>query len=74
MNLLAEKYLSQIEGIIPDLAGCIDDGDPDENALRDSIYDYACDYIYDRNKNMRRELVTLAAKEIADHFCGEEEA
>jgi len=74
MNLLAEKYKDVIEGMIPDLAGCVEDDGGDENMLRDSIYDYACDYIYDRNKDLRRELVTMAAKEIAEHFCGEEEA
>lgn len=70
MNVLAEKYCSKIEGFIPDLAGCVED---DENALRDSIYDFACDYIYDRERDSKREVVTEAATQIAVHYCGEEE-
>lgn len=70
MNLLAEKYCSVIESFIPDLNEDLGD---DVDGLRDSVYDFACDYIYDRNQNINLELIREAAKDIAHHYCGEEE-
>lgn len=69
---LVKLYLSKIEGMVPDLADGLDD---DENALRDSIYDYAVDYIYDRHADgATLDTIRAAARKIAAHFCGEEEA
>lgn len=73
MNVLAEKYCSKIEGFVPDLNDCLQDED-DEATLRDSIYDFACDYIYDREQDSKPEVIREAAQQIAVHFCGEEEA
>jgi hypothetical protein len=70
MNPLAEKYVTKIEGFIPDLNEDLDD---DNDGLRDSVYDFACDYIYDRNPNGDLELIREAAKEISEHYCGKEE-
>lgn len=71
MNLLAEKYVTVIEGFIPDLNEDLDD---DNDGLRDAVYDFSCDYIYDRNSGIKLELIRVAATEIAEHYCGKEEA
>ena len=71
MNLLADKYVTEIEGFIPDLNEDLDD---DVAGLRDAVYDFACDYIYDRERGVGVELVREAALDIAHHYCGKEEA
>ena len=70
MNLLAEKYVTKIEGFIPDLNEDLDD---DVDGLRDAVYDFACDHIYDREQGVNVELIREAAKDIAEHYCGKEE-
>lgn len=70
MNLLAEKYVTEIEGFIPDLNEDLDD---DNDGLRDAVYDFACDHIYDRNPRINLELIRVAARDIAEHYCGKEE-
>lgn len=74
MNALAEKYCAKIEGFIPDLNQDLSD-DPD--GLRDAVYDFACDHIYDREPHElgdQLDTIRQAAKEISEHFCGQEEA
>jgi len=69
---LVDLYRPKIEGMVPDLADGLDER---EDALRDSIYDYASDYIYDRHADgATLETIRAAAKQIAEYFCGEEEA
>lgn len=70
VNLLAEKYVTEIEGFIPDLNTDLGD---DNDGLRDAIYDFACDYIYDRNSDTNLELIREAAMDISVHYCGKEE-
>jgi hypothetical protein len=70
MNLLAEKYVTEIEGFLPDLGENLGD---DVDGFRDAIYDFACDYIYDRNSGVNLGLIREAATEIAEHYCGKEE-
>jgi hypothetical protein len=76
MDALAEKYVREIEGHVPDLND-LGGADDDEDGLRDSIYDHACDYIYDREPHDepgQLDAIRLAAKQISEHFCGQEEA
>lgn len=69
---LVNLYRPKIEGMVPDLADGLDDS---EDALRDSIYDYAVDYIYDRHADgATLDQIRAAARKIAEYFCGEEEA
>ncbi|MCK5644860.1 MAG: hypothetical protein KAJ19_28935 [Gammaproteobacteria bacterium] len=70
MNELAKKYVTKIEGFIPDLNTDLDD---DNDGLRDAIYDFACDHIYDREQGVDVKLVREAALDIAHHYCGKEE-
>lgn len=72
MNALAQKYLTTIEGFIPDLNDCLEDNN-DVNGLRDAVYDFACDYIYDRERDNTVESIREAATQIAAHYCGEKE-
>lgn len=71
MNELAERYVTRIEGFIPDLNEDLGD---DVDGLRDSVYDFACDYIYDRHPHTNLKLIREAALDIAHHYCGKEEA
>lgn len=74
MDALAEKYVTKIEGHVPDLND-LGGADDDEDGLRDAIYDHAVDYIYDREHDREPvEKIREAAQQIAVHFCGEEEA
>lgn len=69
---VADLCRPKIEGMIPDLA---DGMDEDEDGLRDSIYDYACDFIADRyGESVPSVIARKAAQLIAVHYCGEEEA
>ncbi len=70
---IADLVRPKIEGIIPDLADGMED--EEQEGLRDSIYDYACDYIHDRyGDGVPHIIKTKAAQLIAVHYCGEEEA
>ena len=76
MDTLATKYLSTIEGSVPDLND-LGGADDDEDGLRAAIYDHACDYIYDREphaEGFQLVIIRQAAREISEHFCGQEEA
>ena len=64
--VLFTKYVTKIEGMIPDLV-C----DMPEKDHNDSVYDYACDYMSDREpESTTHEAIGEAAQKLADYFIG----
>lgn len=68
---VADLVRPKIEGMIPDLC----DGLETNTERRDALYDYAADYIYDRYADgVPQVIIGKAAKLIAEHYFGKEEA
>lgn len=68
---VADLVRPKIEGMIPDLC----DGLDNDTERRDALQDYAGDYIYDRYADgVPLVIVGKAAKLIAEHYFGKEEA
>lgn len=72
---LQQKYQSEIESAVPDLAenipGYLVPGVPSEQALADAIYDYAADYIHYREKdNATLQDIRSAASQISRNIAG----
>lgn len=62
-EILFDKYVTDIEGFIPDLCG--------DELDHDSVYCFACDYIYDREWQATHvDNIRAAAKLIATYYCG----
>lgn len=68
IDLFVDEYSRKIEGMIPDLAEGCDDED-----LNDSIYDFACDYIFDRERGANGDAphaeIRAAAAKIANLYA-----
>ena len=73
MNHLAEKYVSEIEGFIPDL--CAVDSRYETGEPHDAVQDFAGDYIFHKERceehRVDHAAIKEAAGQIADYYFGE---
>ena len=75
VELLVDEYEREIESFIPDIVA-VDSDDPynaDLSEHKDSIQDFAADYIHDREcerNGAHCPEFKEAAKLIARHYCG----
>lgn len=71
MNELAEEYVKEVEGFIPDMC----EGLTNDNDRRDAVQDFAGDYMFDTllGKSIATEDdIREAAIQIAEHYFGKE--
>lgn len=82
MNTLTKKYIGMVEGFIPDISDVVSESTGDElrdykawkAGMRDSVYDIACDRIFDEERIagnvIDHDIIRAAAKEISEYFYG----